>query len=122
MRVCENSFLRSHQTLFLQLDNSCARSIITNYNESLLVLQVLLNIFMSENKNVTKAAGDLERIKSKGLRFPSRHHSVIDHRDKIFYARMLEYLEQGDAVVFVGAPHVRGVSKLLRADGYQITR
>ena len=65
-------------------------------------------------------AGDLERIKSKGLRFPSRHHSVIDHRDKIFYARMLEYLEQGDAVVFVGAPHVRGVSKLLRADGYQI--
>jgi hypothetical protein len=29
-------------------------------------------------------------------------------------------LEQGDAVVFVGAPHVRGVSKLLRADGYQI--
>ena len=65
-------------------------------------------------------AGGLERIKSKGLRFPSRHHSVIDHRDKIFYARMLEYLEQGDAVVFVGAPHVRGVSKLLRADGYQI--
>jgi len=57
MRVCENSFLRSHQTLFLQLDNSCARSIITNYNESLLVLQVLLNIFMSENKKVTKAAG-----------------------------------------------------------------
>jgi len=65
-------------------------------------------------------AGDLERIKSKGLRFPSRHHSVIDHRDKIFYERMLEYLEQGDAVVFVGAPHVRGVGKLLRADGYQI--
>jgi uncharacterized protein YbaP (TraB family) len=65
-------------------------------------------------------AGDLERIKSKGLRFPSRHHSVIDHRDKIFCERMREYLEQGDAVVFVGAPHVRGVSKLLRADGYQI--
>ncbi len=65
-------------------------------------------------------AGDLEQIKSKGLRFPSRHHSVIDHRDKIFYERMLEYLEQGDAVAFVGAPHVPGVSKLLREDGYQI--
>jgi uncharacterized protein YbaP (TraB family) len=65
-------------------------------------------------------AGDLERIKSTGLRFPSRHHSVIDHRDKIFYEGMLQYLEQGDAVAFVGAPHVRGVSKLLRADGYQI--
>ena len=65
-------------------------------------------------------AGDLEQIKSKGLRFPSRHHSVIDHRDKIFYDRMLEYLEQGNAVVFVGAPHVPGVSKLLSEDGYQI--
>ena len=65
-------------------------------------------------------AGDLERIKSTGLRFPSRHHSVINHRDKIFYEGMLQYLEQGDAVVFVGVPHVRGVSKLLREDGYQI--
>ena len=65
-------------------------------------------------------AGDLDQIKSKGLRFPSRHHSVIDHRDKIFYERMREYLEQGDAVAFIGAPHVPGVSKLLREDGYQI--
>ena len=65
-------------------------------------------------------AGDLEQIKSKGLRFPSRHHSVIDHRDKIFYERMLKYLEQGNAVVFVGAPHVPGVSKLLCENGYQI--
>ena len=65
-------------------------------------------------------AGDLDRIKSKGLRFHSRHHAVIDHRDKIFYERMLEYLEQGVAVAFVGAPHVCGVSKFLREDGYQI--
>jgi uncharacterized protein YbaP (TraB family) len=65
-------------------------------------------------------AGDLDQIKSKGLRFPSRHHSVIDHRDKIFYERMREYLEQGDAVAFVGAPHVPGVSKLLCEAGYQI--
>ena len=65
-------------------------------------------------------AGDLERIKSKGLRFPSRHHSVIDHRDKIFYGRMREYLEQGDTVAFVGAPHVPGVIKLLCENGYQI--
>jgi uncharacterized protein YbaP (TraB family) len=65
-------------------------------------------------------AGDLEQIKSKGLRFPSRHHSVIDHRDKIFYDRMLEYLEHGDAIVFIGSPHVPGVSKLLCENGYQI--
>jgi len=65
-------------------------------------------------------AGDLKQIKLKGLRFPSRHHSVIDQRDKIFYDRMLEYLEHGDAVVFVGAPHVPGVIKLLCENGYQI--
>jgi len=65
-------------------------------------------------------AGDLERIKSKGLRFPSRHPSVIDHRDQIFCARMLEYLKAGDAVAFVGVPHVQGLSKFLRAEGYQI--
>ena len=64
---------------------------------------------------------DLAKLKSKGLRFPSRHHSVINHRDRIFYERMSEYLQQGNAVVFVGAPHVRGMSKFLLEDGYQIT-
>lgn len=67
-------------------------------------------------------AGDLEKLKTKGLRFPSRHHSVINHRDRIFFERMSEYLNQGDAVAFVGAPHVRGMSKLLIEDGYTITQ
>jgi TraB/PrgY/gumN family len=65
-------------------------------------------------------AGDPEAIRSKGLRFPSRHHSVINHRDRIFYERMLEYLTQGDVVAFVGAPHVRGISKLLQEGGYRL--
>jgi uncharacterized protein YbaP (TraB family) len=64
-------------------------------------------------------SADLKSIKSKRLRFPSRHHTVIDHRDHIFYERMLEYFERGNAVAFVGAPHVPGVSKLLRGAGYQ---
>jgi uncharacterized protein YbaP (TraB family) len=64
--------------------------------------------------------GDLEKLRSKGLRFPSRHHSVIDHRDEIFYERLQNYLKEGDLVAFVGAPHVRGLSKLLRENGYQI--
>jgi len=66
-------------------------------------------------------AGDLEKLGSKGLRFPSRHHSVIERRDQIFYDRMQSYLHQGDTVAFVGAPHVSGLRKLLQADGYQIT-
>jgi uncharacterized protein YbaP (TraB family) len=66
--------------------------------------------------------GDLEKLRYMRFRFPSRHHSVIDHRDEIFYERMQDYLAQGDLVAFVGAPHVRGVRKLLLQDGYQVTR
>ena len=66
-------------------------------------------------------SADLDRLKSTGLRFPSRHISVIDRRDRIFYERMLEYFNQGDAVAFVGAPHVRGMSKLLLEDGFKIS-
>ena len=66
--------------------------------------------------------GDLEKMKYMRLRFHSRHHSVIDHRDQIFYDRMQEYLTQGDLVAFVGAPHVRGIQNLLLEDGYQVRR
>ena len=66
-------------------------------------------------------AADLEKLKTKGLRFPSRHRSVIDHRDRIFFERMSEYLNQGDVVAFVGAPHVRGMSRLLLDAGYEIS-
>ena len=65
-------------------------------------------------------AGDLKRLKSQGLRFPSRHRSVIHHRDQIFYDNMVEHFNTGDAVAFVGAPHIRGVSKLLREAGFRI--
>ncbi|MDJ0816096.1 MAG: TraB/GumN family protein [Desulfobacterales bacterium] len=65
-------------------------------------------------------AADLENLKSKGLRFPSRHYSVIDHRDRIFYERMLEHVNNGNAAIFVGAPHVLGISKYLRRDGFGI--
>ena len=75
---------------------------------------------LSQDYEKCYLAGDLEQLRSKGLRFPSRHHSVIDNRDKIFFERMREYLQQGQAVAFIGAPHVRGVSNLLKADGYQI--
>jgi hypothetical protein len=67
-------------------------------------------------------AGDLEKLRYMRLRFPSRHHSVIDHRDEIFCERMQDYLAQGDLVAFVGAPHIRGMRKLLQRNGYQVSR
>jgi len=66
--------------------------------------------------------GDLEKLRTMRLRFPSRHHAVIDRRDEIFYERMQAYLAEGDLVAFVGAPHVRGMRKLFIQDGYQIRR
>jgi uncharacterized protein YbaP (TraB family) len=75
---------------------------------------------MARDYAASYLAGDLGKLRAKGLQFPSRHHSVIDRRDQIFFERLGEYIEQGDAVVLVGAPHVRGLSKLLLDDGYNI--
>lgn len=64
--------------------------------------------------------GDLENLKSTWSRFPTRHTAVIGDRDEILYKRMLAYLEKGDAVTFVGAPHLRGIGHLLGTDGYEV--
>lgn len=64
--------------------------------------------------------GDLTNLKSMGLAFPSRHYHAIGRRDRIFYAKMRGYLEQGDALACVGAPHVHGLARLLLDDGYRI--
>jgi len=64
--------------------------------------------------------GDLEKLKFTRVRFPSRHHSVINERDKIFHQRMRAELEKGQVVAFLGAPHLRGMSRLLVEDGYQV--
>ena len=64
--------------------------------------------------------GDLEKLRLSGIRFPSRHHTVIDHRDEIFYKRMRAELDQGEVIAFLGAPHLKGMSRLLLADGYQV--
>jgi uncharacterized protein YbaP (TraB family) len=64
--------------------------------------------------------GDLENLRSMWGRFPTRHSAVMGDRDEILYKRMLAHVEKGEAVAFVGAPHLRGISELLRADGYEI--
>jgi len=66
--------------------------------------------------------GDLAKIYSNPYRFPTRSPLVIEDRDRVFYERMLTYLEQGDAAAFVGIPHVMGINRLLFADGYDIQK
>ena len=63
---------------------------------------------------------DIEKIVSYRSVFPTRHYSVIGRRDEILCERMRCYLEDGDAVAFVGAPHIPGITRMLGAEGYQI--
>lgn len=65
---------------------------------------------------------DLEKISSNPYRFPTRNTWIIERRDAILYERMQRYLQEGDAVAFVGVPHVAGIIRMLSADGYEVSR
>ena len=54
--------------------------------------------------------------------FPSRCSPVIDERDRIFFERIQPFLEKGGAAVFLGAPHLRGVNRMLEQDGHSIAQ
>ena len=64
--------------------------------------------------------GELENLRMIARGYPNRTPTVIDRRDRIFYDRMLPYLEEGNVVACIGAPHIQGVCQLLNSDGYQI--
>jgi len=66
--------------------------------------------------------GDVENLRLIARGYPNRTPTVIDRRDRIFYERMVSYLEEGGVVACIGAPHIRGVSQLLISDGYQIQK
>jgi uncharacterized protein YbaP (TraB family) len=66
--------------------------------------------------------GDLAAIASNPFGFPTRDPWVIERRDKILYERMVPHLKRGDAVAFVGVPHVAGISHMMSADGYEVGR
>jgi uncharacterized protein YbaP (TraB family) len=52
--------------------------------------------------------------------FPSRCSPVIDERDRIFFERMQPFLQKGDSAVFLGAPHLWGVNRMLEGAGYRV--
>jgi len=54
--------------------------------------------------------------------FPSRCSPVIDERDRIFFERMQPSLEKGGAAVFLGAPHLWGVNRMLEQDGHLVAQ
>ena len=66
------------------------------------------------------ARGDLGGIRWLSLGFPTRHEPVIGRRDRLFLERAKPDLEEGGAVLFVGAPHIPGMVKRLTEEGYRV--
>ena len=66
--------------------------------------------------------GDLERLTKLTSRFATRGPVVIGARDRIQFERMKPVFEQEDALAFIGFPHVPGVAKLFRDEGYTVTQ
>jgi hypothetical protein len=66
------------------------------------------------------ARGDLGGIRWLSLGFPTRHQPVIGPRDRLFFERAAPDLEEGGALLFVGAPHIPGLVELLTGAGYRV--
>jgi uncharacterized protein YbaP (TraB family) len=64
--------------------------------------------------------GDLEKLLTLSIGFPSRSFTVIERRDQIFFERMRPHLQEGGAIIFVGAPHVNGIWQMMMSEGYEV--
>lgn len=65
--------------------------------------------------------GNLAALAAMAQAFPTYCEPVIEARDPILSERMMPFLERGNAIVFVGIMHCRGVIRLMRAWGCQVT-
>ena len=54
--------------------------------------------------------------------FPTRCSSIIENRDPVFFERMGAYIAAGNAAVFLGTTHIRGVIKMLEQEGFKVTQ
>ncbi len=66
--------------------------------------------------------GNLGKMIEISARFATRGPIIVGARDQIFFERMKPIIEREDALAFLGFPHIPGVTKLLRDDGYTITQ
>ena len=67
-------------------------------------------------------AGDLEKMLGTGTEFPTRTERVISMRDHLFLKVMRPYIERGRAVVLVGTAHMLNLEKMLREDGFRVSK
>lgn len=66
--------------------------------------------------------GDLENMIGLTGRFVTRGPIVVSKRDQILFDRMKPIIERENSVAFIGFPHIPGVAKLFRDEGYTVTQ
>lgn len=64
--------------------------------------------------------GELQSISSNPYKFPTRSTYIIQRRDSILCDRMVPLLERGNVAIFVGIPHVLGITRLLLSKGFSV--
>jgi uncharacterized protein YbaP (TraB family) len=67
-------------------------------------------------------SGDLERIMSRRIRFPTRCDSVLGERDVKLFDGLKKFFNQGDAVAFLGLSHIPAIKERLTEEGYLVTQ
>jgi hypothetical protein len=66
--------------------------------------------------------GDLENMVGSTGRFVTRGPVIVSRRDQILFDRMKPIIERENAVAFIGYPHVPGVTKLFRDEGFTVNQ
>ncbi len=66
--------------------------------------------------------GNIDAIMGSTVVFPTRCESIVDKRDPVFFNGMKPFVEEGGALAFFGVIHMRGVIKLLREWGCEVTK
>jgi len=66
--------------------------------------------------------GELDTMLKSIIEFPTRYKSIIEDRDPILYKRMRPYMEEGNAIAFVGTTHIKGLHTMFQRDGFHVSR
>ncbi|HPP06044.1 MAG TPA: TraB/GumN family protein, partial [Syntrophorhabdaceae bacterium] len=66
--------------------------------------------------------GELDNMLKSTIEFPTRYKSIIEDRDPILFDRMKPYMEQGNAIAFVGTTHIKGLSAMFQSHGFNVSK
>ncbi len=67
-------------------------------------------------------SGNMERIMSKAIRFPTRCDSVLGGRDIKLFEGLRGFFQEGGAIAFLGLSHIPHMKQRLIDEGYRVTQ